>query len=681
MDRTREAVDAYGAMLLGDSPERRFLESVPWEIDAGPQPTHVLLRALRLEAPRLAELPRRSLFSLVAPLRAGPERWLNELILSARCQSYVGWELILVDDGRATPEQRGTAGWWADRDPRIRLDATESGLGDAGAREFGVGRSCGDFLVMLDGDELIHPSALGAFARRINREPSPNYLFANEASIDVDSRAISWYATKPPFDLFTLLRSDYACRFAAIGRDLARRASAGGPIYRPEAEGFDEHDLAIRLALTGEVRPVHLPLFLRYARLADDGRPRPRPSGRAVDHRRAAVLCDVLPRAYPGARFEVAIPGIGDTRAFPSIKIRSLADHPRPSLLALVPFRDNVGETLACLESLEHQEHDLDVAVALIDNGSERPETGLALDEWLGIERRLRYERVDHPGAFNYARLNHAGIERHGEGRDLLLFLNNDVELGSPDGLQTMAMQALADPRCGFVGIRLLYPEGVDVQHGGVRITEVVAGSGYTFVDHSKSSSQFVADERIAFGVTFACAMVRRAVFEELGGLDEVLYPNAYGDVDLCARALEAGYRNYYFGTLAAVHHESKTRGQTAEEIEFTALHEQHAAAFASWRLRDLTLAERHVWPIPAPISAPPPAPEPRLIVVERMPAVLPLRYRLADALNASVKRLAGPLHRLACRAASARRMRPGPIPRPHRPTRADRSSPSESIG
>ena len=678
MDRTREAVDAYGAMLLEDSPERRFLESVPWEIDAGPQPLHVLLRALRLEAPRLAELPRRSLFSMVAPLRPGPERWLNELILSARCQSHVGWELILVDDGRATPEQRGTAGWWADRDPRVRLDAAEPGRGDAAAREFGVGRSCGDFLVMLDGDELIHPSALGAFARRINRGSTPNYLFANEASVDVDTKGVSWYATKPPFDLFTLLRSDYACRFAAIGRDLARRASAGGPIYRDEAEGFDEHDLAIRAALTGEVRPVHLPLWLRYARLGDDGRPRPRPSGQAVDRRRAALLCEVLPKAYPGARFEVAIPGEGDARTFPSIKIRALADHPRPGLLALVPFRDNVGETLACLESLERQEHGLDVLVALIDNGSERPETGLAIEEWLARERRLRYERVDHPGAFNYARLNHDGIRRHGEGRDLLLFLNNDVELGSPDCLQTMAMQALADPSCAFVGIRLLYPDGRDVQHGGVRITEVVAGSGYTFVDHSKSSSQFVEDERIAFGVTFACAMVRREVFEGLGGLDEILYPNAYGDVDLCARALEAGYRNYYFGTLAAVHHESRTRGQTAEEIEFTALHEQHAATFASWRLRDLTHAERHVWPIPAPAA--PPAPEPRVVVVEVMPSVLPLRYRVADAVNSSIRRLAGPLHRLACRAASSRRATAGPIPGPHRPSRADRSSHSESI-
>src|SRR5262249_31112659 len=136
------------------------------------------------------------------------------------------------------------------------------------------------------------------------------------------------------------------------------------------------------------------------------------------------------------------------------------------------------------------------------------------------------------------------------------------------------------------------------------------------------------------------CAMVRRVVFERLGGLDEVLLPNAYGDVDLQARALELGYRNFYFGTLSGTHHESTSRGRASEECEFLALHQRHAGVISAWKLGSFRLSLQK-WttaavPVPVPVPVPPQA-----------SPVRPLRYRLADRMNQALKRGLGPVHPL----------------------------------
>ena len=535
MARNRDLVSDY-LRTLGEEPEElRFLKSVPWAIDAGYQIHSWLIKGLRLEASRLAELPRPMHFSLLTPMYNTPPRLLEELILSVRCQSWLRWELLLVDDGSRRRDHLEVARKWADRDGRIKLYELPENRGISAARNHAIEHSCGDFLAVLDHDDLLHPSTLGIYARHLNRDPEANLIFSNEAKIDEESRHVSHYTTKPPFDVFTLLRANYVCHFTAIRRDLLMAAARDGRVFRSEYDGAEDHDLFLRVALTGRARPVHVPLFLYYWRMTAESTSRSLAAKPEIPARRILLLEELLPEVYPGARWTATPPHASATHVFTSIKLRALADHPRPSLLVLVPFKDNVAETLGCLESLERQQHGLEVTVALIDNGSEGVGTLPALEDWIARPRRHRYEVLDHPGAFNFARLNNAAIERLGAGHDLLLFLNNDVELTSMDCLQAMAMQALADRGCAFVGIKLLYPGGAEVQHGGVRLTEDLYGAGYFVVDHPRGPKDFVDDERIAFGVTFACAMVRRAVYEELGGLDEVMFPNAFGDVDLCA--------------------------------------------------------------------------------------------------------------------------------------------------
>lgn len=654
MASTPDMVLDYLRSLDEESAELRFLKSIPWVVDAGPQNHSWLVQGLRLEAARLAELPRQVMFSLITPMWNTPPRLLEELILSVRCQSWLRWELLLVDDGSPRKGHIEVARRWADRDPRITLVELTENLGISGARNRAIERCRGDFACILDHDDLIHPAALGIFARHLNQDPDANLIFSNEAKIDESSRRVSSFMTKPPFDLFTLLRANYVCHFTAIHRELIQAARRDGRVFRSEYDGAEDHDLFLRVALTGKVRAIHVPLFLYYWRITATSTARAHEAKPEIPARRARLMEELIPEVYPQSTWAATPSHPGASHVFTSIKLRSLADHPRPSLLAIVPFKDHVDVTLNCLASLEGQQHELDVTVALVDNGSEEVGTRNALDRWLSEERNHRYAVIDVPGAFNFARLNNEAIRRLGGAADLLLFLNNDVELGSPDCLQSLAMHCLAEPNCGFAGIKLLYPDGAEIQHGGVRIAEDLVGAGYFVLHHPRGPEDYVNDEHVVFGVTFACAMTRRAVYEQLGGLDEIMLPNAFGDVDLCARALERGFRNYYFGTLVGTHHESKSRGRAAEEMDLAVLHERHGQTFASWRLRNPNFAEAYAWPRPAPTPPQPPpstlvstAPAPPAGVLGDA-APLALRYRVADRVNGILKGVPGPFHRLA---------------------------------
>ena len=190
-----------------------------------------------------------------------------------------------------------------------------------------------------------------------------------------------------------------------------------------------------------------------------------------------------------------------------------------------------------------------------------------------------------------------------------------------------MAMQAMADERCGIVGIRLLYPDDGTVQHGGIKIWDnLLSVCGCHQIDHSRTAEEYVNDERISFGVTFAAAMMRRSTFERLGMLEETLYPNAYGDVALCARAIEEGLKNYYFGTLVGLHYELKSRGRSHEDLEYVAVSERYRHVFSHWMMRSLACDDPSSFRLPSTSSK-------------------PMRYKLADGLNNILKAVLGPVH------------------------------------
>jgi len=651
-----DRISDYIALLGDGTEEGQFLRSNPWILDANRQDSDTLICALRIEAARFEELPFRPMFSLLAVLRETAPRYLRELILSCRCLSYQDWNLVLVDDGSRAREHLDLARDWCARDSRMHLITLETPRGPCHAKNLAIERATGDYLILVDGDGVLHPMALGLLARHLNEDPNVNLVFTNEAEIDRNSKRLANFLLKPLFDPFTLLRVPYLGRLLAVRRSLLEYCIECGPVFRHEFEGIEEHDLWLRLALSGGVVSRHAPLFAYYRRASSASPLFLNPSRMAEKRRR--LLAEHVPRAYPGAVWTAKIPRDRDPLASSSVWITDLPGQPAPRLLVVIPFKDQVETTIKCLESIERQEHTLDVLVVLVNNRSTKPSTRPRLLDWMASPRTAKYELLDHDGAFNFARLNNTAIARFGHERELFLFMNNDVELSTAQTLQVMAMQLLADRGIGFVGIRLYYPGGNEIQHGGVRFDEHVRGSGYYDLVHVKSDFEFVDAERVSLCVTFACAMTRRETFERLGGLEEVFFPNGFGDVDICLRALDVGYRHYYLGSLEGIHHESMSRGTPSEDIEVAKLHERHGQTIASWRPRHLNRASRHAWPLlvlppnewPEPSaeigeSGTFPALHSSLTLAAHSPFRLPLRYRLADKVVEVLKDGLGPAY------------------------------------
>lgn len=634
-------IDQYLARLPVETEEQRFLRAIPWLLDAGAQDHESLARDLRDEAPKLAALPRQPVFSLLTPMYNTPPRLLRELILSVRCQSWPHWELLLVDDGSPKKDHLDMAREWANRDPRIKLTVLDENRGISGARNVAIERSSGDYLAILDHDDILHPMALGHFARVLNEDPAANLVFSNECQINDEGTRTYGYFYKPNFDLFTLLRANYVCHFTAIERGLLMDAARSGRVFRSEYDGAEDHDLFARVAITGKMKARHVPLFLYYWRAVPTSCSMSMEAKPEIPERRMVLLDDLIPQVYPGATYRSAQPDRARHECHLTIRLKSLDLGRRPSLLVVVPFRDDPVRLLKALDALEKQRHALDVTVVLAEAGSTEPGTAEAVAAWLERPRANRYELMRRDGPFCAATLTNEAVSRFAAGMDLVMTLHQDIELRSPEAIQTLAMQLLADPGCGVVGMKLVGPDGRTVRHAGMRIFETADGSGYGRVGPVTHGREFVNDEHVILAVSLACAMTRRDTFERLGGLDQVVLTGAYLDMDFCAKAIGAGLRNYYFGTLTAAQHgPDLAHAPHNREFELAMLHERHANVFAAWRLRILVHAAEPIWPVYPPATI-----ETQIVLVPYDSGLRPVRYKVVDKVNAGLKRVLGPLH------------------------------------
>ena len=230
-------------------------------------------------------------------------------------------------------------------------------------------------------------------------------------------------------------------------------------------------------------------------------------------------------------------------------------------VVILIPTRDRLALLRRAVESLEKKTSYRNFEIVIINNESRDPET-LA---WL---ERSGHEVFNFPGQFNYAAMHNAAVRA--TNAPWLLFLNNDTEVIEPDWLTAMA-EHVQRPEIGAVGAKLLFPDGT-VQHAGV-VLGIQDRAAHAFANlrpddlSARAQLQMV---RNYSAVTAACMMMRREVYERIGGMDAERFPVAYNDVELCVRALRFGYRNLVTPYAVLKHHEcaSRPRRDNPGEVE-----------------------------------------------------------------------------------------------------------------
>ena len=477
---------------------------------------------------RVEALRRRPTISVVMPVHDTPPDWLLAAVGSVAAQIYPDWELCIADDASSREDTLETLRDLEGSDARIRVARLEESRGIVGATNAALALARGEFVAFLDHDDELKSAALLEVAELLSDQPGLDLVYTDEDKRDPDGRLVDPFL-KPDWSPDLLMSVNYLNHLSVYRRELVERL--GG--LREELEGSQDYDLALRVAeVTAEIAHVPEPLYTR------GGEAGPGPAG--ADDRNAGrrVLEDALRRrGYDGRVEDGPVAGRYSVRY-------AIRDAPR--VVIIIPTRDRVDLLRRCIESVRERTTYEHHEILVVDNDSRDPAT---LDYLRSAPARVfRY-----PHEFNYAAMMNAAVAEAGDA-DLILFLNNDTWVESPGWLEAMVEHGQR-PEVGAVGARLLYPDGRP-QHEGIIVG--YAGGPANNVDF-RGFDGMGETIRNCSAVTFACALVRRTVFLELGGLESRLQV-AYNDVDFCLRAREKGYEIVYTPHARLVHQERATR-------------------------------------------------------------------------------------------------------------------------
>ncbi len=503
-----------------------------------------------VEAERvLGSLSKRPLISILMPVFNTDPSWLAAAVDSVRSQRYPDWQLCIADDAS---DRQDTMDWLAQLDdPRIKLVRMEDNVGIALASNAALAAADGDYVALLDHDDVLPVDALLEAARGLDLTDA-DFLYTDEDKIDFDGGHVEPHF-KPDFSPDYFHSSNYLCHLSVIRKSIVE--AAGG--FRRGFDGAQDYDLFLRCSELARTI-VHLPKVLYHWRkhagstsAASEAKPKSWDAGK---------------RALEQSLERRGVDGSVELGGFPNTYRVRYPVQGEPLVSVIVPFRDQPELLKACVTSVLGKGGYRNIELIAVDNGSVEQQTRELLEHLQKQDERFTVLRHDVP--FNYSAINNwAARQARGE---FLLLLNNDIEAISQDWIRTMLEHAQR-PEIGVVGARLLYPDDT-VQHAGV-IIGLGGVAGHSHLFQSKHHPGYFARAHLTqnvSAVTFACAMMRAQLFAELEGLNESDLEIAFNDVDFCLRAREKGYLVVYTPYAELYHHESKSRGaeNTPEKLK-----------------------------------------------------------------------------------------------------------------
>src|SRR5688572_13568618 len=498
-----------------------------------------------------AQLPYRPLLSVVMPVYNTDERWLRAAIQSVRHQLYDNWELCIADDASSQPRVHEVLREVAAQDARIKVHFREVNGHISAASNSALALASGDFIVLLDHDDVLPCHALAAVVHELNRHPDADIVYSDEDRLDAAGRRYDPYF-KPDWNPELFYSQNLISHLGVYRTAMVREV--GG--FREGLEGSQDYDLALRVVESTEPGRIrHIPHVLYHWRAIRGSAARgveekPYTHGAArravqehLDRSGLQATCEPAPHLRYHQRIRYALP------------------EPHPHVTIIIPTRDHADMLTRCVRSVTSRSTYDGYDIVIVDNGSVEAETLACLDQ-LRHDARFSILRVDEP--FNFSRLNNLAAAR--ARGSVLCFLNNDTEVISPDWLEEMVSLAVQKD-VGAVGAMLYYPDDT-VQHAGV----ILGLGGVAAHAHSRlprgapGNYGRAALTQALSAVTAACLVVRKPAFDAVGGFDEQLGV-AYNDVDLCRRLRARGLRNVWTPFAEPYHFESVSRGRDTGEV------------------------------------------------------------------------------------------------------------------
>ena len=516
--------------------------------------------------------PRMIKISILVPLWNNDRQFQIEMLESVMNQTYRTWELCLADGSDEAHSYIGEIcrEYAARSEGRIVYKKLEKNEGIAGNTNACVRMATGEYIGLLDQDDILHPSVLFEYAKAIN-EQGADYIYCDETTFksgDINKMLTMHF--KPDYAPDNLRANNYICHFSVFARELID----GDELFRTKFDGSQDHDMILRLTDNAK-KIVHVPRLMYYWRSHSgsvasgiDAKPY------AIAAAKGAVSEHLKKHGYD--HFQIT-----STRAFETIfKIRyEIIGTPKVSIV--IANKDHAEDLQRCVTSIVEKSTYDNYEIIIVENNSETKEIRdyygkLLNDEYApaagqsmtdaqndgGILRSEdgRISVVTYKGAFNYSAVNNLGV-KYASGEYILL-LNNDTEVITVNWIEELLMYAQRVD-VGAVGAKLFYGDKT-IQHAGVVIgLGAHRTAGHTHYKQHRQNLGYMG--RLCYAqnvtaVTGACLMVKKSLFEEVGGLDEG-FEISLNDVDFCLKLREKELLNVFTPFCELYHYESISRG------------------------------------------------------------------------------------------------------------------------
>lgn len=508
-------------------------------VEANATPSPADLDAWR----RLGSQGDQPLVSVLLPVYNAKPQHLKAAIASVQAQTHERWELCIADDASTQPEVRDIIRTAASSDPRIKFCFRPTNGHISEASNSALALATGDFVALLDQDDLLAPHAFSVMVNEARQNPNASILYSDEDKID-DAGWRSSPHFKPDWNHTLLLSQNYVCHLLMMRRTLVQLV--GG--FRKGYDGAQDHDLLLRCVEHTDARDIHhVPQVLYHWRVHANSTAKSLDSKPYAQINGCKAVQDHLDRS--GVNAKVIRDGL-------FYRVNYTAPTVWPKVSVVIPTRDRPGLLKQCVSSVLTQTNYENVEFLIVDNGTVDPEAITYLAE-LARDPRVRIIRDDRP--FNYSALNNTAVaESMGT---VVCLMNNDIEVMDANWLQTMVI-SLLQPNVGVVGCKLYYPDGT-LQHAGV-IVGLGGDAGHIFRGQHRDDPHYMHRPMLRHelsAVTAACLVTRKDVYERLGGLDEG-FAVAFNDIDYCLRARKDGCKVIYDPYVELIHHESASRGR-----------------------------------------------------------------------------------------------------------------------
>lgn len=493
------------------------------------------------------------LISIIVPTYNTDYDFLRDCLDSVLAQVYENWELCIVDDASTDETVRSIIKEYAVLDNRIKYIFLKKNQHIAGATNRALKMATGEYISLFDHDDVLWPNALFEVVKALNNDRSIDFLYSDEDKITEDSTDHLAPFFKPDWNPDFLHSVNYITHFATVRKTLLDKV--GGP--RKEYNGAQDWDLFLRITSATD-KIYHIPTVIYSWRIhkqstahSTDSKPY------VVEAQRRALQDDLKRRGYPDTIVKQDTVNKGYWTVEYPVKNN-------PLVSIIIPTKNQYKVVKRCIDSIYEKTTYDTFEIILVDTGSTEPR----VLRWYKKLTRVRQniQIVNWPEQpFSYARSCNEGA-RHAKG-DLLLMLNNDTEVITPNWLQLLAGDALRK-EVGAVGCLLYFPDRIHVQHAGIGIGlgGVAANSFSMTVNHGLPPNQhlYLNTRHNMTAVTAACLMIRKEVYDSIKGFDEK-FRVTYNDVDLCLRLREEGLYNVYTPHVRLLHHESISVGMPSE--------------------------------------------------------------------------------------------------------------------